>query len=251
MEPTTSSALTAPLEQAKAYELVVERIKDEILAGRLRPGDRLPAERQLSELLQISRPSTREAVRVLEALQIIKSKRGTGKDSGLIVTSNPGRALSELLRLHVALSAYQVSDVLWVRVALEEQAIRQLTVADPPADLSALDELVEQIADPGLTPEQVNRLDTQFHVEMTAATGNELLSDLMQAIRDGVQRAMLEAFEGVEDWQAYVEVLVAEHRAILEAIRSGDADRGAALIREHVYSFYAMESRGTAAQEGS
>lgn len=243
MEPTVSAAFTAPVEQAKAYELVLRRIKDEILAGRLRPGDRLPAERQLSEMLQISRPSTREAVRVLEALQIIKSRRGTGPDSGLIVKSNPGEALSELLRLHVALSGYQVSDVMWVRMALEEAAIRQLTLAREDVDLGPLDTLIEQIAVPGLSPEEVNELDTQFHVEMATLTGNQLLSDLMQAIRDGIQRTMLEAFGTVPDWPTYVSELVAEHGALVAAIRSGDADEAASLMRAHIESFYSLDSR--------
>lgn len=249
MEPTVSAAFAAPVEQAKAYELVLRRIKDEILAGRIKRGDRLPTERQLSEMLQISRPSTREAVRVLEALQIIKSRRGTGPESGLIVTSNPGKALSELLRLHVALSGYQVADVLWVRMALEDAAIRQLTMARDEVDLAPLDALIEQIANPDLSPEEVNELDTQFHVEMAALTGNELLSDLMQAIRDGIQRTMLDAFGTVPDWPTYVAGLIAEHQALVAAIRSGDAGNAAALMRAHVESFYSFDTQSTADPE--
>lgn len=231
-------ALLAPLERAKTYELVVQRVHGEILAGRLKPGDRLPGERQLSEQLGVSRASVREAVRVLQAQQIVRSRPGTGRDSGLIVAANPRRALSELLRLHVALSSYRVADVLWIRVALEEQAVRQLAARAAETDFGQVETVLKQMSVPDIDPYTFHELDTDFHMELARAAENHLLEDLMQALRDSVRRSMLEAFERQDDWRAFRGELVAEHQLILDAARSGDPNRAADLMRRHVDGFY-------------
>ena len=134
-----------PLERAKTYELVVRQIKEEIFAGRLRPGDRLPGERQLSEQLQVSRPSVREAVRILQAMEIVRTSPGTGASSGLIVSAQPSRALTDLRGIHVALSSYSVAEVMSVRMALEIQAVRRLSEQGGEDDLAKAREVLDRI----------------------------------------------------------------------------------------------------------
>lgn len=237
-----------PLDRAKTYELVVRRIKEEILAGRLKPGDRLPGERQLSESLQVSRPSIREAVRVLQALEIVRSRPGTGPDSGLVISTEPARALSDLLRLHVALTSYSVADVLNVRMALEEQAVRLLASRSKEIDTGRFTELLDEMSQPGLDPHTFHQLDTDFHLELARATDNRLLADLMQALRDAVRQTMLDAFLPRPAWDSWVVELVEEHRAIFDAASRGDGDTAARLIREHIGSFYeALQSHSSAA----
>lgn len=227
-----------PLERAKTYQLVVRRIQDEIFAGRLKPGDRLPGERQLSEQLQVSRPSVREAVRILEAMEIVRSRPGTGATSGLIVSAQPSRALSDLLRLHVALSSYSVSDVIQVRLALEEQSVRRLAQCIQDTDVSVARETLDRMSDPELDRATFHELDTEFHIAMARSSENSLLADLMTALRDAVRRPMAEAFDDDPDWDKRVKELVQEHSEILGAVLSGDGDRAAALMRQHIGGFY-------------
>lgn len=227
-----------PLERIKTYELVVAKIKDEIFAGRLRPGDRLPGERQLSEQLQVSRPSVREAVRILEAMEIVRSRPGTGAASGLVISTQPSRALSDLLRLHVALSSYSVSDVVQVRLALEEQSVRRLAENVEGTDTSRIRETLERMSDPDLDRSTFHDLDTEFHIELARCSDNALLADLMTALRDAVRRPMVEAFDSEHDWGTRVKGLVAEHADIFAAVTAGDADRAASLMRQHIGGFY-------------
>lgn len=227
-----------PIERAKAYQLVVQQIKAEILEGRLRPGDRLPGERQFSELLQVSRPSVREAIRSLEAMEIVRSRPGTGPESGLIVTTAPSRALSDLLRLHVALSSYSMSDVLQVRLALEEQSVRRLAEEIEQTDTSKVRETLERMSEPGLDRDTFHDLDTEFHVELARCSNNALLADLMAALRDAVRRPMAEAFDNDPNWAERVNGLITEHAEIFAAVCSGDAERAAALMRQHIGTFY-------------
>lgn len=227
-----------PLDKAKTYELVVRQIKAEIFAGRLRPGDRLPGERQLSELLQVSRPSVREAIRILQAMEIVRSRPGTGASSGLIVSTQPSRALKDLLGIHVALSSYSVPEVMDVRLALEEQSVRRLALRVDTVDLTPIRSSLERMSEPGIDRGTFHDLDTQFHVELARGSDNALLADLMVALRESVRRPMDEAFAHDGQWAERQKALVQEHVEIFDAVDAGDPERAAALMRRHIEGFY-------------
>ncbi|HEY3509661.1 MAG TPA: GntR family transcriptional regulator, partial [Kribbella sp.] len=73
----------------KNYELVLHRVEADLAAGRLRVGGRLPGERALAEQLGISRPSVREAVRVLEAMGVVRTATGSGPEAGTVIVAEP------------------------------------------------------------------------------------------------------------------------------------------------------------------
>lgn len=227
-----------PLARAKTYELVVHQLKEEIFAGRLKPGDRLPGERQLSEQLQVSRPSVREAVRILQAMEVVRSRPGAGVGSGLVVSAAPDRALSDLLRLHVAVSSYSMSDVVRVRMALEDRSVRRLAERFAEVDTSQVQQALAQMARPGLDRATFHDLDTAFHLALARCSNNALLADLMSALRDAVRRPMARAFDEDPHWDDRVPDLVREHEQIFAAVTAGDPVAAAALMRAHVEGFY-------------
>lgn len=228
----------APVDRAPTYELVISRLKNEIFAGRLRAGDRLPGERALSEQLGVSRASVREAIRALQALEIVNAKPGNGPTSGLIMTARPRIALSNLLRLHVGLASYSVADLMAVRVSLETQAVTTLVAKDD-MDLAGLHLLLDRMSAPGVSPSAAQDLDAEFHLTLALQAENPLLADMMQALRDAIATSMLEAFEAQPDWPAFAAGIVAEHREILNALQARDAALAVRLMREHVEGFYA------------
>jgi GntR family transcriptional regulator, transcriptional repressor for pyruvate dehydrogenase complex len=234
----TMAVQLAPLKRAKTYELVVRQIKDEIFAGRLRPGDRLPGERQMSELLQVSRPAVREAIRILEAMEIVRSRPGNAAGSGLIVSTEPSRALSDLLGIHVALSSYSLGEVVNVRLALEVQSVRGIADNVASMDVSQVRETLERMKDPDLDRTSFLDLDTEFHVGLARCSSNALLADLMAALREAVRRPMAVAFDDDEVWPERAEMIRAEHAGIFEAICAGDADEAEARVRHHIEVFY-------------
>lgn len=239
-----------PVKRTKTYELVVRQIKNEIFEGRLRPGDHLPGERQLSELLHVSRPSVREAIRILEALEIVRSRPGNSAGSGLIISTEPSRALTDLLGVHVALSSYSISEVVTVRMSLEVQSARSTAEHINTTDVSRVREILEQM-NPELDRESFLDLDAQFHVELAQCANNALLADLMSALREAVRRPMAEAFDNDAKWPEWSRILVKEHNQIFDAVCAGDADRAEAMIREHIDGFYERafdESATTAAR---
>ncbi|MEX1080025.1 MAG: FadR/GntR family transcriptional regulator [Homoserinimonas sp.] len=228
----------APLERAKTYELVVRQIKGEIFAGRLRPGDRLPGERQMSELLKVSRPSVREAIRILEAMEIVRSRPGNGAESGLIVSTEPSRALSDLIGIHVALSSYSLAEVVSVRMALEVQSVRRIADNIGTMDVSQVRDTLEQMQDPQLDRTAFLDLDTEFHVGLARCSNNALLADLMAALREAVRRPMAVAFDDDEVWPDRAEMIRREHGEIFDAICAGQADSAEELVRHHIEVFY-------------
>ena len=86
----------------RAHELVLERIERDLSNGTLALGDRLPGERTLAEGLSVSRSSVREAIRVLEAMGVVRTAVGSGPESGAIVSADPAVSIGSALRLHIA-----------------------------------------------------------------------------------------------------------------------------------------------------
>lgn len=229
-----------PVRKIRAYEQVMEQIEQRMLDGLLAPGDRLPGERELSQLLGVSRPSLREALRVLEALGIVEVRVGRGPDGGTVFVGTPGSGFANLLRMQLALGHFGDGDVLRTRSMLEEWAIVEASAHAGEQDFRELEALLGEMDAPELTARGFNRLDTEFHVRLTEATGNALASYLMSSLRMAIQRNMIEAYEKLPDWRRTARSVQEEHRAILQAVRTGDTQRGVELVRRHIIDFYAV-----------
>ena len=106
----TSDDAWQAVKRVRTHEHVLAQNSERILDGRLNVGDRLPSERDLVAAVGVSRSSVREALRVLEAMGIVEANAGSGSDSGSTVSGRATEALSNLLRLHMALSHFQLAD---------------------------------------------------------------------------------------------------------------------------------------------
>jgi DNA-binding GntR family transcriptional regulator len=202
----TSEQVRPPL--AAVRERVREQLRERIVTGVLRPGDRL-VERDLAEDLGVSRVPVREAIRSLEA-------------DGFVVVQSPRRVVVRQL------SKVDVEELFDVREALEvlatEQACRRL---DPPALRRlkhGVDEAARALAAGNIN--QVVEANLRFHQEIVALAGNGLLSSMLHQLEDRLRWL----FRQNEDWQR----LLQEHRSLYEAIASGDPERARACSIEHV-----------------
>jgi DNA-binding FadR family transcriptional regulator len=222
---------------------VLEQIEAQIVHGTLRTGDRLPSERTLMELLKVSRSSVREALRILESIGIVTSRGTRGAEAGWVVSDHPSAALGRLLRLHLALARFELSDLVETRILLERWTCQRAAARHDGDRLKAATWTLEAMNDEALSPHDFNRLDTEFHIRIAEASGNVLLCDLMQALRDAVEREMVATFERLEDWRETAKHLRTEHAAILEAIKNGEGDRAASLVEQHISSFYQDQVR--------
>lgn len=228
-----------PVQRERTYELVMRQIEERLLDGRLKVGDRLPSERELSTMLGVSRPSLREALRVLEALGIVDVQQG-----GARLASHPGTGFATVLKLQMALGHFTRGDLLEVRVGLETWACREAAERADDDDFRELEAILDSMDDPAITASEFNRLDAAFHVRIATSTGNALMAHLMESLRSAINRQMIEAYATLADWRQTVIGVRREHREILQALRDREPTLASTLVREHITSFYLLGHLG-------
>lgn len=227
-----------PVTRTRTYELVLDRVEEQILTGELRVGDRLPAERDLAGLLGVSRSAVREAMRTLQAQGVVQSGVGTGPDSGTVVSAMSSEALTRLLRLHVGLANFPMQDIVEARVMLERWSARLAATHATAAALDRLAGILSEMEDPATTRTRFNDLDTAFHVAIAEAGGNRLVADLTTAIRESLRHGLLAAFDASQDWASLATRLRTQHREIHAALVARNGEQAAALVESHIRGFF-------------
>lgn len=231
----------------RTHQVVLGWVEQEIAAKRLSLGGRLPAERAIAEQLGVSRTSVREAIRVLEAMGIVRSGVGSGPDAGTIIIADPSVPFTSAMRLHFATSHLPVADIVETRVLLESWAATHAEPSSPV--LAAAADLLGAMDEPGVDAERFHRLDAEFHVALAQAAGNVLISTMMGSLRDAIQQYTLDLIVNLPDWSATASHLRTEHRAILDAVTSGHGELASRLIVDHIEGYY--REAGVPSQENA
>ena len=228
----------------RTHQLVLQWIEGQLSGGKLALGGRLPAERSLAEQLGVSRTSVREAIRILEAMGVLRAGVGSGPDAGTVVIADPTAALGSALRLHVATSHLPVKDIVETRVLLESWAASRARPESPAlADAARLLEEMDGCAG----TETFLALDVRFHLALADAAGNAVVSAMMGSLREAIQDYAGRLTGNLPDWDATAARLRAEHRGILAAISNHDGGRAARLVAEHIEGYYAEAGLGSGA----
>ncbi|WP_275465388.1 FadR/GntR family transcriptional regulator [Streptomyces noursei] len=207
----------------------IEKIKGMIVSGALRPGDRLPRESELAAELGLSRNSLREAVRALSLIRILDVRQG----DGTYVTSLDPQLLLEAMSFVVDFHRDDtVLEFLAVRRILEPAATGMAAGRLPASELDALHAALDALGpEPAL--EDLIAGDLEFHRRIVAAAGNSVLCSLLDGLSGPTTRARI--WRGLTQKDAVARTL-AEHRAILGALRDGDAEAARAWATVHVAS---------------
>ena len=222
------------IPRARAYELVIRQIEDQITAGALKVGDQLPPERDLAAKLGVSRAAVREAMRAMEAQGVVRSGVGVGPDSGTFLTSMPSKALTQFLRLHMALANFPITDVVETRIMLDRWSARLASQQASADDLSAMRGLLDAMDAELDDIDAFNELDTDFHVALAEAAHNTLITEMTTAIRHSMRTLVLASFREHGHWHDVSDRLREQHRAIYDAIAAGDSHRAADAVEQHV-----------------
>jgi GntR family transcriptional repressor for pyruvate dehydrogenase complex len=223
------------VDSRRAWEVVLQRIEGDLVAGRLLPGDHLPAERALAADLGVGRSSVREALRVLEVLGLIRTQTGSGPQSGAIIVARPSGGMSALMRLQVAARGFVTADVVKTRLVLEAAVATELATQHP--DLSPAAEILDAM-DAELTEADFLALDAAFHLALAEASGNEVIAAMMAGLRHSVESYVTAGAVNLPSWSATSARLRAEHREIVAAIEAGDPDLASTRIRRHIETYY-------------
>jgi GntR family transcriptional repressor for pyruvate dehydrogenase complex len=217
--------IDSPIERRKVYAQIAERLLAQIGQGHLRPGDPLPTERQLTQSFHVGRSSVREALRILESKGVIKSA-----DSGAFVVADAGNPLNHSLDLLLTLQGASLRELFEVRKILEGESAALAAVRRDESDLVAMAHAIEEMDDGLRSQERYIEADLRFHLTIAAATRNRMTLYMMQAIRTPLQHALTSIYHIPDSPQRSI----AQHRQILQAIRSGDPAAARQGMRDHL-----------------
>ena len=247
------SGLLRPVREGNAFEETVERLLTVIKLGMVGPGERFPAERELSAQLGISRPTLREAIRELQQAGYVESRRG--RSGGTFVTGAPPAPDRGELRRLAREDGDKLSDALTFRLVIETgaaEALAQVMARSPqagrkaapgshPSALAAVpgepggedarQVLLARLADVnGACPQDYRRLDTLFHLSIAELSGSSLLA---AACADARMR-LNDLLNAIPVLQRNIDHTAGQHAAIANAILAGDAERARRAVAEHL-----------------
>ena len=215
------------------------KIKAMILSGELKPGDRLPPEKELSEALGLSRSSLREAVKALEMIRVLDVRRGDGTYVTSLTPSLLLDAMSFVVDIHQDDSVLELFEV---RRILEPAAAALATPRMTAEDITYLRALLAEVDDTTTADELVAN-DMVFHRRIAERSGNAYLTSLLDTLSSSTLRARV--WRGLTEEGAVARTLT-EHRAIVDALEQGDAALASAHLTVHVSGVMAWLRRALA-----
>jgi len=211
-------------------QAIVEQIKEAIFQKRIKPGDKLPPERQLMEQFETSRVTVREALKILENSGILEIKRGM--QGGAFVRDPDVRFVNNFLRDMFSMGNIKVFDLTEARMAVEPFTVKLATER-------ITEELLEQIRQNLRETQECLRcnnpidarlLTLEFHRIIAQASGNPVIFFMIDSIMDIMENNVSTIFIST----AAVERTLLFHERIYEAISRGDAKKAQILMLEHV-----------------
>ena len=216
------------IHQLRAHEYVAEQIRRHIALRLIKPGEALPAERELAVMFGVGRPTIQHALRLLEAAGLVEARRG--RTGGTFITRHDqdSHGADDMI-VRVMRQRKELEDLLQYRRLIEPAAASVAASTRRSPDLAAMRRAIRGMAAATTEPDYM-RHDTDFHIAVARATGNSFLTRAIEEIRMRLNDAMTLLPES----EAWHQRLSGEHEALLGAIESGDADSAETLMQEHV-----------------
>jgi len=219
-----------PIQKRKLADDVRERLMGMIESGELRPGDVLPSEREMMEGLGVGRPAIREAMQALERAGLIQIRHG---ERARVAEPSMGRMIDQMsdsmkhLLVHSAASLENLKDA---RLTFELEMARRAAERHDPADIARLAQTVDEQEASFGNPVAFRLLDGRFHREIAALSGNPI----WPALSDALFRWLNDFHVDLVSVPGKERLTTAEHRGIIKAIASGDAEAAARAMRDHL-----------------
>jgi len=209
----------------KVYEEVARQI-ERLILKKLKPGDKLPSERELAEALDVSRSSIRDAIRGLELMGLVEPRQGAGTIVREVSTDTLVNPFASILKQKQAL----VGELLDFRKMLEPPLAARAATHASADEISEMEEILQRQEKRLSRGETTIAEDAEFHYSVALASGNsvvlKVLDILMDLLRDSRERSL--------QVEGRPQKSLAGHRRILAAIKRHDAEAAKAAMRRHI-----------------
>ena len=205
---------------------VVEHVRRLIEKGSLKPGDRLPSERDLALELGVSRPSVRSGLEALESMGVVVSRRGAGN----FIADGPPDLGIEPLSLLASLHGFTPNEMFEARLVLEVGVVGLAARHAAGEPIAAMAEEVTEMFASLEDPAAFLRHDVRFHRAIASGCGNRVLAALMEMVAAQFYELRKETVQNARDLRESAEM----HRRIFRTIRARDAEAARLAMTEHL-----------------
>jgi DNA-binding FadR family transcriptional regulator len=210
-------------------EIIVDQIRLLMRQGQLKPGDRLPPERDLCERFGVSRVTVREALRMLESSGLVEIR--VGARGGAFVTAPSSDRVGEGLADLLTLSVISAADVTEVRMILEVGIVPLVCERATEQDIADLEEICERSEAALRAGGYSMDFSLEFHIRVAQATHNPAVVMLVESFRGPILMSLQQAQEAAPEMGG---LGTREHERFIEAVRRRDPDAATQIMREHL-----------------
>jgi len=215
-------------------EVIADRIQDLLIAERLPPGSQLSTENELAERYEISRTVVREAARILEERGLVSIRPGRG----MITVELDGAPIARHFALLLKASPVAFEQLMDARLLIETRVAGLAAMNRDEPDLIRLQSTVDGVRANRFDFDRCLAEDLRFHVDLCRASGNPMLSLLI----DPINECLRETYTVESDYMSRLDETLTEHQAILDAVAAGDAGAAEAACAHHLDRIRAQSS---------
>jgi GntR family transcriptional regulator, transcriptional repressor for pyruvate dehydrogenase complex len=214
----------------KTYEEVADYIKEQIMNGVYKPGDRLPSFREFSELLGVGQSTIREAISSLKTMGLVTIRHGEGT---FVTRFNPEDVLSGFEMIH-PVTEQDVMSLLEARKIIETGIVQLASERRSDEDLKRIEEALNEMEDTVAKGDLGDKADLKFHYEIARACHNPVLEFMMQSISETMGKTLKASREKMFQTKGYPEQLLAEHKDIFKAIANKNSKKAEEAMLYHL-----------------
>ncbi|MBL8382627.1 MAG: FadR family transcriptional regulator [Burkholderiales bacterium] len=227
----------APIHTRRAFEEICARIREQVAEGRLKPGDKLPAERELAQQLAVGRNALREALRSLEMAGVVELRKGA-KGGAFIRGGDAGR-LAQVMQDMFSLGSISVEELTESRVHIQDQVVRLACARATRADFEALAANIDRTEAATRDGAFLDRVECsrEFYRLLAQATHNQVMSMIVASLTEILMGFVYARVAGGGKPQPR---LIEKRREFLAALRARDADTACRLMHTHLESVHRL-----------
>jgi GntR family transcriptional repressor for pyruvate dehydrogenase complex len=223
------------VEKKRAYEDIVQQILTLIENGKLKRGDQLPSERDLTETFKVSRTTVREAIRTLESMKLLQCRQG----DGTYVLASSEEALIQPLAAALFNAKDDIRDIFYIRKVIEPHVAHLAAQNATAQEIEEMEKILQKQAECIEHEENIIETDSAFHNLMAGATKNRVMERLIVALIDNLKKSR-EKYLTEDESDKRVKRSLEGHRRVLAAIKSGDCEASRKAMLQHLEDIEAI-----------